>query len=40
MRIPPWIDRNEAFLEEILRQELGLGEEFLMEGRQIFVDLG
>ena len=40
LRIPPWIDRNEAFLEEILRQELGLGEEFLMEGRQIFVDLG
>jgi len=38
--IPSGIDKNEAFPEDVPRQELGFGEEFLMEGRKIFVDLG
>ena len=37
--IPLGVDRNELFPEDILRQELGLGEEFLMKRRNIFVDL-
>lgn len=37
--VPAVIDRNEAFLEDILRQEFGLREKFLMESRKILVDL-
>ena len=36
--IPSGIDKNEAFPEDILRQELGFGEEFLAS-RKILVDL-
>ena len=36
--IPPRVDKNEAFPEDILRQELGFGEEFLAS-RKILVDL-
>jgi hypothetical protein len=37
--IPSGIDRNEAFPEDILRQEFGLWKKFLMESRKILVDL-
>ena len=37
--IPAGIDKNEAFPEDILRQALGFGKKFLMERRNIFVDL-
>ena len=37
--IPSWIDKNEAFPEDIPRQEFEFGEEFLMESRKILVDL-
>jgi len=39
LRIPAGIDIDEAFPEDILRQELRFGEEFLMVSRNIFVDL-
>ena len=37
--IPLGIDKNEAFPEDILRQEFGLWEKFLCESRKILVDL-
>jgi hypothetical protein len=38
--IPPGIDKNELFPEDILRESLGFREEFIMERGNIFVDLG
>ena len=37
--IPSGIDKNEAFPEDIPRQELGFREKFMMESREILVDL-
>jgi len=37
--IPSWVDKNEAFPKDILRQEFGFREKFLMESRKILVDL-
>jgi hypothetical protein len=37
--IPPGIDKNEAFPEDILRQKLGFREKFLVPSRKILVDL-
>jgi len=38
--IPAGIDKNEAFLKGVLRQEVGLRERFLMGSGKILVDLG